>query len=202
MTPIATKNNAIILKDGKLAESCGCCGCCGSGGALGEITSLRVEAGQYEYIQFQQNGMYSQCFREYRGERLFSYNPLARGGQGYASVLVSNDANGQCRIFLQCQWPDVPITFSSQDPLSIRSGCPLYFSWVFDKDRRQYSADVYVHWFTLNGREFIPRKADRLVCFLSASADAPQTPEVPADYAQGTGWFYRSTPFQAYLNVA
>jgi hypothetical protein len=31
MTPIATKNNAIILKDGKLAENCGCCGgwyCC------------------------------------------------------------------------------------------------------------------------------------------------------------------------------
>jgi hypothetical protein len=27
MTPIATKNNAIILKDGKAAESCGCCGC-------------------------------------------------------------------------------------------------------------------------------------------------------------------------------
>jgi hypothetical protein len=26
MTPIATKNNAIILKDGKLAEDCGCCG--------------------------------------------------------------------------------------------------------------------------------------------------------------------------------
>jgi hypothetical protein len=26
MTPIATKNNAIILKDGKLAEGCGCCG--------------------------------------------------------------------------------------------------------------------------------------------------------------------------------
>jgi hypothetical protein len=25
MTPIATKNNAIILKDGKLAENCGCC---------------------------------------------------------------------------------------------------------------------------------------------------------------------------------
>ena len=24
--PLATKNNAIILKDGKLAESCGCCG--------------------------------------------------------------------------------------------------------------------------------------------------------------------------------
>jgi hypothetical protein len=26
MTPIATKNNAIIIKDGKLAENCGCCG--------------------------------------------------------------------------------------------------------------------------------------------------------------------------------
>jgi hypothetical protein len=26
MTPIATKNNAIILKDSKLAENCGCCG--------------------------------------------------------------------------------------------------------------------------------------------------------------------------------
>jgi hypothetical protein len=25
MTPIATKNNAIIIKDGKLAENCGCC---------------------------------------------------------------------------------------------------------------------------------------------------------------------------------
>jgi hypothetical protein len=28
MTPIATKNNAIILKDGKLAENCGCCNWC------------------------------------------------------------------------------------------------------------------------------------------------------------------------------
>jgi hypothetical protein len=38
MTPIATKNNAIILKDGKLAENCGCCGgwWCYDGAASGD----------------------------------------------------------------------------------------------------------------------------------------------------------------------
>lgn len=40
--PLATKNNAIIVKDGKLAENCGCCGCgaCLSGTVP---TTIRVQ---------------------------------------------------------------------------------------------------------------------------------------------------------------
>jgi hypothetical protein len=39
--PLATKNNAIIVKDGKLAESCGCCesGCCGGGESLASLSA-------------------------------------------------------------------------------------------------------------------------------------------------------------------
>ena len=44
--PLATKNNALILKDGKLAENCGCCGgwvCCASRSCLADdITSIKV----------------------------------------------------------------------------------------------------------------------------------------------------------------
>lgn len=43
---LATKNNAIIVKDGKLAENCGCCGgwyCCASRSCLADdITSIKV----------------------------------------------------------------------------------------------------------------------------------------------------------------
>ena len=42
--PLATKNNAIIIKDGKIAENCGCCGgwyCCADYQcALSQITSV------------------------------------------------------------------------------------------------------------------------------------------------------------------
>jgi hypothetical protein len=44
--PLATKNNAIIVKDGKLAEDCGCCGgwyCCASRSCLPDhINSIQV----------------------------------------------------------------------------------------------------------------------------------------------------------------
>jgi len=46
MTSIATKNNALIVKDGLLAENCGCCGgwvCCASRSCLADdITSIKV----------------------------------------------------------------------------------------------------------------------------------------------------------------
>jgi len=42
--PIATKNNAIIVKDGKLAEDCGCCGwyCCSGAALCPETLSVSV----------------------------------------------------------------------------------------------------------------------------------------------------------------
>ena len=44
--PLATKNGSIIVKDGKLAENCGCCGgwyCCASRSCLADdITSIKV----------------------------------------------------------------------------------------------------------------------------------------------------------------
>lgn len=43
--PIATKNNAIIVKDGKVAENCDCCGgwyCCAGAGCLANPSSVSV----------------------------------------------------------------------------------------------------------------------------------------------------------------
>ena len=51
--PIATKNNAIIVKDGKLAENCGCCGgwyCCASLSCVPldvSSVSVSITAGDY-----------------------------------------------------------------------------------------------------------------------------------------------------------
>jgi hypothetical protein len=43
--PLATKNNAIIVKDGKLAENCGCCGgwyCCADKACLAKPSSVTL----------------------------------------------------------------------------------------------------------------------------------------------------------------
>ena len=53
--PLATKNNAIIVKDGLLAESCGCCGgwyCCLSSSCLvADITSVTVSITAETYVR-------------------------------------------------------------------------------------------------------------------------------------------------------
>jgi len=62
MTPIATKNNAIILKDGKLAENCGCCGgwyCCYSEACPQDaIASVTASITAQDYLQWA-TGQYS-----------------------------------------------------------------------------------------------------------------------------------------------
>jgi hypothetical protein len=54
--PLATKNGAIIIKDGKLAESCGCCGgwyCCFSPEcAADSISSVSVTITASDYLQW------------------------------------------------------------------------------------------------------------------------------------------------------
>lgn len=47
MTNIATKNGSLVIKDGKLAEDCGCCGskwyCCASSCAVAEPSAVEVK---------------------------------------------------------------------------------------------------------------------------------------------------------------
>jgi hypothetical protein len=56
--PLATKNNAIILKDGLLAEDCGCCGgwyCCADPTCrLQELTSVTVTLASTGYLLHRQ----------------------------------------------------------------------------------------------------------------------------------------------------
>ena len=46
--PLATKNNAIILKDGKVAENCKCCDKCGS--YYMRVTSVEVDITASDYV--------------------------------------------------------------------------------------------------------------------------------------------------------
>lgn len=54
--PLATKNNAIIVKDGNLAENCGCCGgwyCCADKGCvLDGIASASVQITAQDYLRW------------------------------------------------------------------------------------------------------------------------------------------------------
>ena len=80
--PLATKNNAIIVKDGKLAENCGCCGewyCCAERNCFpDQITSILVNIQAEDW--YENSSFFTSGFR----------GSLASGQYVLPKVVISN----------------------------------------------------------------------------------------------------------------
>jgi hypothetical protein len=109
MTPIATKNNAIIIKDGKLAENCGCCTpdewtCCFFQQCPGEVplsVELTVSASDF-YVKKDETpagfgspaSFYSGCILA--GQANGTHTLSGTGVSGVYSKSIPVTSNGNC----------------------------------------------------------------------------------------------------------
>lgn len=182
--------------------ACKVCACCGGPGSLGVTTSVMVTTGvNGSYVDYQESGgLYSNCAREYSGELRYYNNPLATGDRlGYASVLVANSDNNDCRLMLSFVWPNDAQSGRVIDGV----GCPLAYSWLFVPGQATYSALIYLHKFTMSGSFYSPAKPNVLRCFVTTSQESPPTPTPPEDYGPiFAPWGYFMVAFYIDVHVA
>lgn len=102
MSDIATKNGAIILKDGKLAENCNCCGC---KDAIANAQSIEVSISssnrvfQYRQQMINRFSADSKCCLQGSDELLTSYVFAGQAMSGTFSLTKITEPNGIASVF-------------------------------------------------------------------------------------------------------
>jgi hypothetical protein len=113
---LATKNGSLIVKDGKIAENCGCCGgwyCCPAEACMNElINSVSVTIGASDYLKqaFQSLGFCSPVRREYSsvgflGSSLAGTFSLNKQNNGTWSHTFATSAGGTCQASISLSFP-------------------------------------------------------------------------------------------------
>jgi hypothetical protein len=127
--PLAVKNNALILKDGKLAESCGCCGgwyCCPSTTQLLQCTSgisvqVSLTASDYQIVKKTSNATCKQSPDD-AGVSLSSSSRWLTIGSALSGThsLPLSSRNGMTSVFTKslasvggCPQPSISLTLTA-----------------------------------------------------------------------------------------
>ena len=160
--PLATKNGAIIVKDGKLAENCGCCGC--FGGSLPPKITLDVTVYPYRIeanltgitpnepsARYQSQQVNSTCSPLNLVITSFGFN----GGYGDGDSCVGRTPPQACgfailadgrriSVFADCQWFLTAAKY--QRPEWLKPG----YVWDCVSGQFEYTASYYLHKFRFN----------------------------------------------------
>ena len=124
--PLATKNNAIILKDGKLAENCGCCGgwyCCAAIAGCPELLKITatIAASDSSGTWLYSNG---RCYNQF-GVKV-SESPISKAAQ---RILNAGILSGTHDLVLQGGGANGMATYR-KDFQSDGAGCGGAFVYV------------------------------------------------------------------------
>lgn len=98
--PLATKNNAIILKDGKLAESCGCCSC-RTRWALATAVEVEIEtiSDYRETVACKASGFYNYATQQMCPDKYTGTFSLTRTGRAEVGTFTDPSLFRQTWIY-------------------------------------------------------------------------------------------------------